>query len=162
MGGSHAFPLIPLPIKEAMKLFKRPNLKLSNSRKVSINSTSYKRSDLPTYLVRLNGELERVRVSINSTSYKRSDFAVFQAQQPAPIPFPLIPLPIKEAIQYNPRFPFKNPTPSKVSINSTSYKRSDNFLGEAKKLLILVSINSTSYKRSDYSETWACLPCLYI
>ena len=66
-------------------------------RKVSINSTSYKRSDA------LHIEIEGRKfsdVSINSTSYKRSDVPVVDIGKATvrEALFPLIPLPIKEAI----------------------------------------------------------------
>jgi hypothetical protein len=64
------FPLIPLPIKEAT----RGKLQLQRHRRqVSINSTSYKGSDLGAINLQSVGINEIVKVSINSTSYKGSD-----------------------------------------------------------------------------------------
>jgi len=65
MCGVTRFPLIPLPIKEA----------------ITIDISS----------------VVRAEVSINSTSYKRSD-VILDIFQQAKLMFPLIPLPIKEAI----------------------------------------------------------------
>jgi hypothetical protein len=139
---------------------------------VSINSTSYKRSD--------HKNIDRIyidskSVSINSTSYKRSDGKdknkAFSRNAfpliPLPIKeaialiskyvqemktFPLIPLPIKEAILM-PDVDLSNAS-SAVSINSTSYKRSDESSDQPLSNLRfhLVSINSTSYKRSDMKK----------
>ncbi len=60
------FPLIPLPIKEAVRL----KLMIPDAKGVvSINSTSYKGSGIHLSIV---CDCARVRVSINSTSYKGS------------------------------------------------------------------------------------------
>ncbi len=60
------FPLIPLPIKEAVSTVKLRVIQLNF---VSINSTSYKGSgEVPGY-----GSVI-LRVSINSTSYKGSGY----------------------------------------------------------------------------------------
>ena len=90
---SSSFPLIPLPIKEAIINNKLMTILLDN------------------------------QVSINSTSYKRSD-AWFKWWWKAESMFPLIPLPIKEAISHV-AVTIKLAIILSVSINSTSYKRSD-------------------------------------
>ena len=59
------FPLIPLLIKEAIMPYWNIHCQIIL---VSINSTSYKRSDSEDIQTEKAGE-----VSINSTSYKRSD-----------------------------------------------------------------------------------------
>ena len=66
----YRFPLIPLPIKEATYSL---SLLIAAASWVSINSTSYKRSDYVAILVKFT--MEESKVSINSTSYKRSDMA---------------------------------------------------------------------------------------
>ena len=93
---------------------------------VSINSTSYKRSDTASNVVVPSSVISvESLVSINSTSYKRSDLSFSMPERRLKV----------------------------VSINSTSYKRSDLKLATVKVLVsFLVSINSTSYKRSDLLE----------
>ena len=87
-------------------------------------------------------------VSINSTSYKRSDISTSLLLGTEASMFPLIPLPIKEAMVYCGREEMEE----EVSINSTSYKRSDlKVMQIAVCSSYPVSINSTSYKRSDGS-----------
>jgi hypothetical protein len=115
----HQFPLIPLPIKEAV-WNDEDGVEYPLSSVVSINSTSYKGSGYYNRTF-LEGEFQGYDVSINSTSYKGSG-------QPRILPeelhtivsinstsykgsgldpsgklvfveeFPLIPLPIKEAV----------------------------------------------------------------
>ena len=63
---------------------------------VSINSTSYKRSDQNLVNELLAGGM--YCVSINSTSYKRSDLQYAPRKVLELLKFPLIPLLIKEAI----------------------------------------------------------------
>jgi hypothetical protein len=91
-----AFPLIPLPIKEAITHHTSLLKAYVRGSPVSINSTSYKRSDKlklsPMFMVYL--------VSINSTSYKRSDKYNQDFGQELILEFPLIPLPIKEAMDF--------------------------------------------------------------
>ena len=119
------------------------------------------------------------KVSINSTSYKRSDcqFKLIRNTWRCCEKFPLIPLLIKEAM-IGQATNLVLSDDSKVSINSTSYKRSDdpsNFTGNflmsfplipllIKEAIIKtdcskfpsesVSINSTSYKRSDSNNSF--------
>ena len=64
---------------------------------VSINSTSYKRSDFPYHN---QIKIRKYKfVSINSTSYKRSDAAAASVvAADKVVEFPLIPLLIKEAM----------------------------------------------------------------
>ncbi len=87
------FPLIPLPIKEAV----RHREVTKTSGRVSINSTSYKGSGIaPT-----NSACKTLKkaVSINSTSYKGSGVKLLRVDITAEYSkFPLIPLPIKEAV----------------------------------------------------------------
>ena len=86
------FPLIPLPIKEATYYVAVVPVEIDQ---VSINSTSYKRSD---NLLAKGDLFAHEIVSINSTSYKRSDPHLQHLQsQNQKYQFPLIPLPIKEA-----------------------------------------------------------------
>ncbi len=70
------------------------------SKSVSINSTSYKRSDgaISFLNVQPTEATPSSRVSINSTSYKRSDQHDPHSYNRIIVTFPLIPLPIKEAI----------------------------------------------------------------
>ena len=65
------------------------------SNHVSINSTSYKGSD-PLIILQRSSFMNK-KVSINSTSYKGSD-QDWLGITPKKMMFPLIPLPIKEAI----------------------------------------------------------------
>ncbi len=117
---------------------------LQSQQQVSINSTSYKGSDqLPTPDSRLPSTA--LAVSINSTSYKGSGSLV-SIKHLSCIQFPLIPLPIKEAVvKLSEKATLIK---SRVSINSTSYKGSGNRLFGCHLPFKFVSINSTSYKGS--------------
>ncbi len=67
LANGEVFPLIPLPIIEAIEEFYKRDRDLSNQ--VSINSTSNNRSDIERLLLGVTTFL----VSINSTSNNRSD-----------------------------------------------------------------------------------------
>ncbi len=71
----------------------------------------------------LQQNYKKLQVSINSTSYKGSGYHTFHISMDHHCPlFPLIPLPIKEAVVHN--IPGLVGSFKKVSINSTSYKGS--------------------------------------
>ena len=123
---------------------------------VSINSTSYKRSDYRS--IPNDSRFKNIpEVSINSTSYKRSDLIiVFIAIALGLILFPLIPLLIKEAISLG----------GDTKTSPKAFPLIPLLIKEAiavKALLSLsnrVSINSTSYKRSDLINILIIIPLL--
>ena len=123
------------------------------TRKVSINSTSYKRSDRLRYYYKRLICLESF--PLIPLLIKEAILRWLQPRQRTRRPFPLIPLLIKEAIKEHKKAVLSH---HRVSINSTSYKRSDHLdwwlpIPYHCWYSRNVSINSTSYKRSDRRMT---------
>ncbi len=87
------FPLIPLPIKEAVFLHEEVEEVVSACERVSINSTSYKGSGLiPHVWVKKRGLFPLIPLPIKEAVY------IHFTEESVIKLFPLIPLPIKEAV----------------------------------------------------------------
>ena len=89
------FPLIPLPIKEAIYIGKCRKFAILKEIAFPLIPLPIKEAIYPECIGRINQIHE---VSINSTSYKRSDQHDPHSYNRIIVTFPLIPLPIKEAI----------------------------------------------------------------
>ena len=91
------FPLIPLPIKEAMRQKYTRRVKDTKRTRFPLIPLPIKEA---IYEYNVAAHFQTWDVSINSTSYKGSDLQEHWWSKSTTLQFPLIPLPIKEAISY--------------------------------------------------------------